>query len=236
MDGIVFKVRDNGKIINKTVYLCVGLKRNGLKEVLGMLVGKSESSSFWMGVLTDLKARGVQDILITCTDNLNGFTDTIRTVFLQSSTQICVVHQIRNSCKYVVYKDKKEFTADMKNIYNAPNKEVAAAELDNLEKKWEGKYPYAILSWRNNRDDLTVFFLFPLEIRKIIYTTNLIENLNGKIRKYTKSKLSFPSDDAVKNTVYLSLMEIEKKWTMPISNWGLIMNQFMLIFENRIQI
>ena len=189
-----------------------------------------------MGVLTDLKARGVQDILITCTDNLNGFTDTIRTVFPQSSTQICVVHQIRNSCKYVVYKDKKEFTADMKNIYNAPNKEVAAAELDNLEKKWGGKYPYAILSWRNNWDDLTVLFQFPLEIRKIIYTTNLIENLNGKIRKYTRSKLSFPSDDAVKKTVYLSLMEIEKKWTMPISNWGLIMNQFMLIFENRIQI
>lgn len=236
MDGIVFRVRDNGKIINKTVYLCVGLKQNGLKEVLGMWVGKSESSSFWMGVLTDLKARGVQDILITCTDNLNGFTDTIRTVFPQSSTQICAVHQIRNSCKYVVYKDKKEFTADMKNIYNAPNKEVAAAELDNLERKWGGKYPYAILSWRNNWDDLTVFFQFPLEIRKIIYTTNLIENLNGKIRKYTKSKLSFPSDDAVKKMVYLALMEIEKKWTMPITNWGLIMNQFIIIFENRIQI
>ena len=236
MDGIVVKVRDNGRIINKTVYLCVGLKQNGLKEVLGMWVGKSENSSFWMGVLTDLKARGVQDILITCTDNLNGFTDTIRTVFPQSSTQICVVHQIRNSCKYVVYKDKKEFTADMKNIYNTPNKDVATTELDNLEKKWGRKYPYAILSWRNNWDDQTVFFQFPLEIRKIIYTTNLIENLNGKIRKYTKSKLSFPSDDAVKKTVYLSLMEIEKKWTMPISNWGLIMNQFMLIFENRIQI
>ena len=124
----------------------------------------------------------------------------------------------------------------MKNVYNAPNKEAAAVELDNLEKKWGGKYPYAILSWRNNWDDLTVFFQFPLEIRKIIYTTNLIENLNGKIRKYTKSKLSFPSDDAVKKMVYLALMEIEKKWTMPITNWGLIMNQFMLIFENRIQI
>ena len=146
MDGIVFKVRDNGKIINKTVYLCVGLKQNGLKEVLGMWVGKSESSSFWMGVLTDLKARGVQDILITCTDNLNGFTDTIRSIFPQSSTQICVVHQIRNSCKYVVYKDKKEFTADMKNIYNAPNKEVAATELDNLEKKWELDFDVVIAS------------------------------------------------------------------------------------------
>ena len=235
MDGIVVKVRDNGRIINKTVYLCVGLKQNGLKEVLGMWVGKSESSSFRIGVLTDLKARGVQDILITYADNLNGFTDTIRTVFPSYSLK-SVVHQIRNSCKYVVYKDKKEFTADMKNIYNAPNKEVAAAELDNLEKKWGGKYPYAILSWRNKWDDLTVFFQFPLEIRKIIYTTNLIENLNGKIRKYTKSKLSFPSDDAVKKMVYLSLMEIEKKWTQPIHNWGLIMNQFMLMFENRIQI
>ena len=139
MDGIIFKVRDNGKIINKTVYLCVGSKKNGLKEVLGMWVGKTESSAFWMGVLTDLKARGVQDILITYTDNLNGFTDTIRGVFPQSSTQICVVHQIRNSCKYVVYKDKKEFTADMKNIYNTPNKEAAAVELDNLEKKWGRK-------------------------------------------------------------------------------------------------
>ena len=219
MDGIVFKARDNGKVINKTVYLCVGMKQNGLKEVLGMCIGKSESSSFGMGALTDLKARGVQGILITCTDNLNGFTDTIRTVFPQSSIQICVVHQIKNSCKYVDYKDKKGFTADMKNIYNAPNKEVAAAELDNLERKWEGKYPYAILSWRNNWDDLTVFFQFPLEIRK-----------------YTKLKLSFPSDDTVKKTVYLSLMEIEKKWTQPIHNWRLIMNQFMLIFENRIQI
>ena len=146
MDGIVFKVRDNGKIINKTVYFYVDLKQNGLKEVLGMWVGESKSFSFWIGVLPDLKARGVQDILITCTDNLNGFTDTIRTVFPQSSTQICVVHQIRNSCKYVVYKDKKEFTADMKNIYNATNKEVAATELYNLEKKWGGKYLYTILS------------------------------------------------------------------------------------------
>ena len=139
----------------------------------------------WMGFLTDLKARGMQDILIPVPTNSNVFTDTICSLFPQSSTQICVVHLIRNSCKYVVYKDKKEFTADMKNIYNAPNKEVAVAELDNLERKWGGKYPYAILSWKNNWDDLTVFFHFPLEIRKIIYTTNLIENLNGEIRMNT---------------------------------------------------
>lgn len=146
MDGIVFKVRDNGKVINKTVYLCVGLNKDGFKEVLGMWVGKSESSSFWMGVLTDLKARGVNDILITVTDNLNGFTDTIKAVFPESTTQVCVVHQIRNSCRYVVWKEKKEFTADLKLIYNAPNKEVASQELDNFENKWGAKYPYAIRS------------------------------------------------------------------------------------------
>lgn len=191
MDGIVFKVRENGKVINKTVYLCVGLNKEGLKEVLGMWIGKNESAAFWMGVLTDLKARGVEDILITVTDNLNGFTETIKSVFPASTTQICVVHQIRNSCRYVVWKEKKEFTADLKNIYNAPTKEAAEMELDNFEQKWGAKYPYAIRSWRNNWEELTVFFDFPVEIRKIIYTTNLIENLNGKIRKYTKNKLSF---------------------------------------------
>lgn len=236
MDGIVFKVRDGGKVINKTVYLCVGLNKDGMKEVLGMWVGKSESSSFWMGVLTDLKARGVEDILVTVTDNLNGFTQTIKSVFPESTTQICVVHQIRNSCKYVVWKEKKEFTADLKNIYNAPTKEAAFLELDILEQKWGGKYPYAIRSWRTNWDELTSFFDFPVEIRKIIYTTNLIENLNGKIRKYTKNKLSFPNDDALKKSVYLSIMEIEKKWSQPIWNWGMIFNQFLTIFENRIQV
>lgn len=236
MDGIVFKVRENGKVINKTVYLCVGLNKEGLKEVLGMWVGKTESSAFWMGVLTDLKARGVEDILITVTDNLNGFTDTIKSVFPQSTTQICVVHQIRNSCRYVVWKEKKEFTADLKNIYNAPTKQAAGAELDLFEQKWGSKYPYAIRSWRNNWDELTSFYDFPVEIRKIIYTTNLIENLNGKIRKYTKNKLSFPNDEALKKSVYLSIAEIEKKWYQPIWNLGMIFNQFLTIFENRIQV
>jgi transposase-like protein len=236
MDGIVFKVREGGKVINKTVYLCVGLNKDGLKEVLGMWIGKTESSSFWMGVLTDLKARGVEDILITVTDNLNGFTDTIKSVFPQSTTQICVVHQIRNSCRYVVWKEKKEFSADLKNIYNAPTREAAKMELDLFDQKWGAKYPYAIRSWRNNWDELTSFFDFPVEIRKIIYTTNLIENLNGKIRKYTKNKLSFPNDEALKKSVYLAINEIEKKWYQPIWNWGMIFNQFLTIFDNRIQI
>ena len=191
MDGIVFKVRENSKVVNKTIYVAVGLKRDGRKEVLGLWLGKNESSAFWMSVLTDMKARGVEDMLITATDNLNGFTDTIRTVFPESSTQICVVHQIRNACKYVVWKDKKEFTRDMKFIYDAPNKQAAEAALEDFATKWNSKYSYAVKSWRDNWADLTVFYDFPLEIRKIIYTTNLIENLNGKIRKYTKNKLSF---------------------------------------------
>ena len=166
-----------------------------------------------MTVLTDLQARGVEDILITSTDNLNGFTQTIKSVFPKSTTQICVVHQIRNASKYVVWKDKKKFSADMKLIYTAPTKEMASVELDQFEEKWKDKYPYAIKSWRLNWDDLTVFFDFPVEIRKIIYTTNLIENLNGKIRKYTKNKMSFPTDEAVKKSVYLALMEASKKWT-----------------------
>jgi len=236
MDGIVFKVRENSKVINKTIYLAIGLNREGRKEVLGMWLGKNESSSFWMSVLTDLKARGVEDILITATDNLHGFTQTIRTVFPQSQTQIFVVHQIRNACKFVVWKDRKDFTADMKNIYTAPNKQAAALALEDFAQKWGDKYSYAIKSWRDNWDELTVFFDFPMEIRKIIYTTNLIENLNGKIRKYTKNKMSFPSDEAVLKSVFLAIREASKKWTMPIQNWGIILNQFNLIFENRIRI
>lgn len=236
MDGIVVKVRDNGRIINKTVYLCVGLKQNGLKEVLGMWVGKSESSSFRIGVLTDLKARGVQDILITYADNLNGFTDTIRTVFPSYSLKSVWYIRSETLVNMSFIRTRKSLRQIWRISIMRPTKRLLLQRLDNMEKKWGGKYPYAILSWRNKWDDLTVFFQFPLEIRKIIYTTNLIENLNGKIRKYTKSKLSFPSDDAVKKMVYLSLMEIEKKWTQPIHNWGLIMNQFMLMFENRIQI
>ena len=236
MDGIVFKVRENSKVINKTIYIAVGLRRDGKKEVLGLWLGKNESSSFWMSVLTDIRARGTEDILITATDNLNGFTDTIKNVFPESKTQICVVHQIRNACRYVVWKDKKAFTADMKHIYNAPNQQAAEVALDDFAQKWNDKYSYAVKSWRDNWEELTVFYEFPLEIRKIIYTTNLIENLNGKIRKYTKNKLSFPTDNAVMKSVYLALRESTKKWTMPIRNWGIILNQFLTIYEKRVRL
>jgi transposase-like protein len=235
MDGIVFKVRENSKVINKTIYIAVGLRKDGLKEVLGLWLGRNETAAFWMSVLTDLKARGVQDILITATDNLNGFTDTIKSVFPQSTTQICVVHQIRNANRYVVWKDKKEFTKDMKEIYNAPTKDAARQALKDFADKWNSKYSYAIKSWENNWDNLTAFFEFPVEIRKIIYTTNLIENLNGKIRKYTKNKLSFPTDEAVMKSTYLALREATKKWSMPIRNWGIIFNQFLIIFDDRVK-
>jgi len=235
MDAIVFKVRDNSRVVNKAIYIAVGLNTSGYKEVLGLWLGKTESSSFWMSVLTDLQARGVKDILITCTDNLNGFTSTINSVFPESRTQICVVHQIRNSCRFVSYKDRKTFTADMREIYTAPNQEAALHALDRFEEKWGERYQYAIDSWRENWTELTVFFEFPLEIRKIIYTTNLIENLNGKIRKYTKNKMSFPTDDAVKKSVYLAIIEVTKKWTMPIRKWGIVYGQFIAIFGDRMK-
>ena len=236
MDGIVFKVRESSRIINKTIYIAVGLRKDGKKEVLGLWLGKSESAAFWMSVLTDIKARGVTDILITATDNLNGFTDTITSVFPKSRTQICVIHQIRNACRYVVWKDKKEFTVDMKKIYTAPTKQAAEAALNDFAVKWQDKYGYAVKSWQSNWEELTVFFDFPIEIRKIIYTTNLIENLNGKIRKYTKNKLSFPTNEALIKSVYLAVRETAKKWNKPIPNWGLIINQFMTIFAERAQL
>lgn len=236
MDGIVFKVREDSRVVNKTIYIAVGLRRDGLKEVLGLWLGKHESASYWMSVLTDMKARGVEDILITATDNLNGFTKTIKEVFPESKTQICVIHQIRNAARYVSWKDKKAFSKDQKAIYTAPNVQAAEAALKDFEKKWNDKYRYAVQSWQNNWNELSVFFDFPVEIRKIIYTTNLIENLNGKIRKYTKNKLSFPTDQAVMKSVYLAVREATKKWTMPIRNWGVILNQFLIIFEKRVRL
>lgn len=236
MDGIVFKVRQNGKVINKTVYLAVGLNSEGHKEMLGMWLGESESASFWMSVMTDLRARGVEDILITSTDNLKGFTEAIVSIFPQSVTQICVVHQIRNASRYIVWKDKKQFAADLKFVYTAANKDLAWGALESLEATWGKKYPHAIKSWKNNWTDLSHFFDFPLEIRTMIYTTNIIENLNGKIRKYTKAKMSFPDDASVLKSVFLALREITRKWTFPVRNWSLIVNQFINIFGERCKI
>lgn len=210
MDGIVLKIREDGKVLNKCVYIVIGLKPNGIKEVLGFWIEKTESASFWMTVLTDLKARGVEDILIACTDNLKGFTQAIKGVFPQAVTQLCIVHQIRNSCKFVVWKDRKEFCKDLKKIYTAINKQVAFDELQAFKKTWQAKYKYAIASWEDNWENLTSYFEYPLELRKIIYTTNTIENLNRGIRKYTKTKTQFTNENAATKSVYLSIMNIEK--------------------------
>lgn len=236
MDGISIKIRHNGKIINKTIYLVVGLSQEGMKQVLGMWVAPTESASFWMNVLTDLKARGVEDILIASTDNLTGFTDAIKSVFPQAVTQLCVVHQVRNSLRYVVWKDKREFTADMKEIYHAATIEAAEQALKRFEKKWGHKYAYAVRSWKTNWEKLTQFFDFPMEIRKMVYTTNIMESLNSGIRKYTKTKTIFPHDQAALKAVFLAIGNIEKKWTMPIHNWGMILQQFLIKFEDRCRI
>jgi len=233
MDGIVLKIKHNGKYINKCIYLVIGLRKDGLKEVLGMWLAETESASFWLSVLTDLKARGVEDILIACTDNLKGFTDAIKGVFAQTITQLCIVHQIRNSCKYVVWKDRKAFCADLKEVYGAPTREAAEQALENFDVQWRPKYKHAIQSWRTNWSELTSYFDFPMEIRKIIYTTNTIENVNRGIRKYTKTKVQFPDDMSAQKAVYMAIMNIEKKWSMPIHNWGYILHQFLTIFENR---
>lgn len=233
MDGIVMKVKQSGKYVNKCVFLVIGLKNDGVKEVLGMWLAENESSAFWLTVLTDLKARGVEDILIACTDNLTGFTQAIKGVFPATVTQLCIVHQIRNSCKFVVWKDRKEFCADLKDIYAATNAEMAEKALFSMELKWGVKYKYAIQSWQNNWENLTHFFDYPMEIRKLIYTTNTIENLNRGIRKYTKTKVQFVDDNAVQKAVYMAIMNIEKSWSWPIVNWGLILHQFLTIFEGR---
>lgn len=236
LDCIVVKVRENGKVNNKAIYLIIGVNKDGKKEVLGMWINQNESASFWMSVLTALKARGVEDILIACTDNLKGFTDAIKATFPKTDTQLCVVHQVRNSTRYVVWSDKKEFAKDLKTIYGAPNQEAAKDALDIFSEKWNKKYPHAIQSWERNWENLTAYFKYPMEIRHMIYTTNAIESLNSTIRKYTKTKVIFPDDNVALKAVYLSINIIEKKWTMQLRGWPLILNQFLIIFEDRIKL
>lgn len=233
MDGIVLKIREDGKVVNKCIYIVIGLTQEGKKEVLGFWIEKTESASFWMTVLTDLKARGVEDILIACTDNLKGFTQAIKGVFPETITQLCIVHQIRNSCKFVVWKDRKEFCKDLKKVYTAINKQIASEELQKFKVKWQAKYKYAITSWEENWDNLTNYFEYPLELRKIIYTTNTIENLNRGIRKYTKTKTQFTNENAATKSVFLSIQNIEKNWGSVIHNWGMILHQYLTIFEKR---
>jgi putative transposase len=230
MDAIVFKVRHQGKVTDKAVQIAVGLNKEGKKEVLGMWLCENESASFWMTVLTNMQVRGLEDILISSTDNLKGFTEAIKAVFPRTKTQICIVHQLRNSLKFVVWKDKKAVAQALKLVYDAPDEKEGFRQLEIFEGGWSKKYPYIAESWKNNWANLATFFEFPKQIRKIIYTTNLIENVNRNIRKYTKAKSIMPNDTAVEKVVYLALMQCQKKWTMPIREWPIILLQFINIF------
>lgn len=206
----------------------------GRKEVLGLYISENEGANFWLQVLTDLSNRGVADILIACVDGLKGFPEAIESIFPKTEVQLCVVHQIRNSLKYVGSKNQKEFMADLKRVYKASNKELAAIELDNLEDKWNDKYPIVVRSWRNNWERLTHYFKYPEDIRRIIYTTNTIEAVHRQFRKLTKNKGSFPNQDSLLKLLYMGIQNASKKWTMPIQNWSLTISQLAIFFEGRL--
>ena len=234
MDAIHYSVRKDGVVVKKAVYLAIGIDKEGRKEVLGFWIGENESSKYWLNVLNELKNRGVQDILIMSVDNLKGFSEAISSVFPKTEIQKCVVHQIRNSIRYISYKDVKEFTSDLKEMYNVPTLEQAEFKLDELEEKWGKKYMAVINSWRSNWNELTTYFKYDTKIRKLIYTTNPIESLNRQLRKYTKTKSLYPTDEALMKSVYLSLKEATKKWTGRIPGWGEIYSQLSIYFEGRI--
>ena len=234
MDAIHYSVRKDGVVVKKAVYLAIGIDKEGKKEVLGFWIGENESSKYWLNVLNELKNRGVQDILIMSVDNLKGFSEAISSVFPKTEIQKCVVHQIRNSIRYISYKDTREFTSDLKEMYNAPTLEQAEFKLDELEEKWGKKYMAVINSWRSNWNELTTYFKYDTKIRKLIYTTNPIESLNRQLRKYTKTKSLYPTDEALMKSVYLSLKEATKKWTGRIPGWGEIYSQLSIYFEGRI--
>jgi transposase-like protein len=234
LDGITFKVRQDNHIINKTIYVVAGLNTDGIREVLGLWLSETEKATFWMHVLTELKARGVQDIIIACCDNLKGLTQAIKATYPESVTQLCIVHQIRNAIRFIPEKEKPNFVKDMKPIYQAINLEDAEAAVKNLEEKWAKKYPYSVKSWLTNWNELTSFIAYPLEIRKIIYTTNIIENLNRQIRKYTSNKTMFPTDESVIKSIYLAVLNSELNKTRRIAKWNLIQNQFLLLHPDRL--
>lgn len=233
LDAIHYKVRQDGRIVNKAVYIILGINLDGLKEVLGMWVGENETSKFWLKVITDLQQRGVKDILIASIDGLNGFKEAIQAVYPDTQIQRCIVHMIRNSTKYLSYKDRKSFVADLKTVYQAVNEEAALIALDSLEAKWGEKYYIAIKPWKDHWEEVSTMFEYPAEIRRLIYTTNAIESFNRQLRKVTKAKSSFPTDDSLLKMLYLAMMDITKKWTMKVRDWGKIINQLAIHFEGR---
>lgn len=234
MDAVHFFVRQDNITVKKAVYVAIGIRLTGEKEVLGMWIGGNESAKYWLGVLNEIKNRGVEDILIVSVDGLTGFVDAIGAVYPKAEVQRCIVHQIRYSTKFISYKDMKPFMADLKTVYQAATQEQAEENLDMLEEKWGGKYPSSIASWRNNWPQLSTYFKYPSEIRKIIYTTNSIENFNRQLRKVTKSKSVFPTDDALLKSIYLAMTDATKKWTGKSWDWGQTLDQLCIYFEGRV--
>lgn len=234
LDCIVVKVRQDKQIINKAIYLALGVNLSGKKELLGMWLSENEGAKFWLGVLTDLQNRGVQDILIACVDGLKGFPEAINTVYPKTQVQLCIVHMLRYSMKFVPWKDKKAIAADLKAIYAADTLDLARANLEHFDELWGSGYPHVVKSWRNNWQDLTVFFDYPKDIRKAIYTTNAIESLNSVIRTAVNKRKVFPSDNSAFKVVFLATEKASKKWSMPIRNWTAALNRFMIMFDDRI--
>ena len=235
LDCLVVKIRQDKQVINKAIYLALGVNIEGHKELLGMWISENEGAKFWLNVLTELQNRGVNDILIACVDGLKGFPDAINTVFPQAQIQLCIVHMVRNSMKYVPWKDYKAVSGDLKRIYQSVTEEEALLELDNFCTRWDDKYPQISRSWRAHWSNLNTLFKYPQDIRKAIYTTNAIESLNSVIRKAIKKRKLFPCDDSAKKVIYLAIDAASKKWTMPIRNWKTALNRFMIEFEDRLK-
>jgi transposase-like protein len=236
LDAIHYKVREDGRVVSKAVYCIIGVNQEGFRDLLGLYIGAAESAKFWMQVLTDLQNRGLEDVLITCVDNLSGFVEAIEAIFPKTDIQLCIIHQIRNSKKYLSYKDTKEFMNDLKLVYRAANREKAEHNLAKLDQKWGKKYPKVIESWRNNWEQLSLFFQYSSVIRKVIYTTNVIESFHRQLRKVTKTKGSFTSDGALMKLLYLVQKDIVAKWKRPMHNWNQVLSQLSVLYDDRLRL
>lgn len=236
LDAIHYKIRENHQIVTKAAYVVLGVNLDGYKEILGIWIGENESSKFWLSVLNELKSRGIQDVYLFCVDGLSGFREAIGAVYPKAGIQRCIIHQIRASMRYVNYKHAKAFTADLKEVYTAVTEESAFENLMNFKEKWGAKYPAAIKSWEDNWDILSTFFAYPPAIRKIIYTTNIIEGVHRQFRKVTKTKAVFPNDDSLRKMLYLASTNIAKKWTQRYRDWEMVLNHLAVLFEGRLAV
>jgi transposase-like protein len=236
LDAIHYKVRHEGRIVSKAAYVVIGVDLEGMKEVLGIWIGEAESAKFWLSVLSEIKSRGTADVLLCCVDNLTGFSEAIAAAFPQTQIQKCLVHQVRNSIRYVSYKDVKKLVADLKRIYTAPSETAAVAELDRFEEEWGTRYPLVVASWRKNWSEIATFFGFPPEIRRLIYTTNVIESFHRQLRKVTKGKGLFPTDESLLKMLYLVTCDVTRRWTVRVPHWGQVLAQLSVFFPERVKV